>query len=251
MPFKEDINFLDYPTWVVSQRTTQNHLTIIKKHGMYQLKCIEGLPVRFDKLVLYYLLDLFFKTESGPCNRIELTRYGIAKNTGYTDFMGKTIYARIMLALRRWKSIFIKFEGVFCEEDRHTIRYFSVIDSVILEKSTGKLSIDFNAQYISQLKSSSSFSLINFEEYKLLERPISSRLYEILLFNFTLNSLWAIHIIELAEKITIEKRSYPSQVLAAIIPAIEEITKKTMLQFSYTYNKKDSYCIFRVKEEND
>ncbi len=250
MRFKEDINFLEYPSWIVSQRSSQNNLTIIQKNGTYEIKCIEGLPVKFDKLVLYYLLHIFFETDNLTHNRIELTRYLIAKNIGYSDFMGKTIYTRIMLALRRWKSIFINFEGIFYEGNKKSIRYFSVIDSVILDKSTGKLSIDFNAQYILQLRNSACFALIDFEEYRLLERPISARLYEILLFNFQATEIWAIHIIELAEKITIEKRSYPSQVSAALLPAIAEIIEKTTLQFSYTYNKKDGFCIFREKEKN-
>ena len=247
MLLKEDINFLEHPLWVVSQRSSAQSLKIAQKNGNYELKCIEGLPVRFDKLVLYYLLHLFFNSPSTKGNRVTITRYAIAKNILQTTTFGKSEYARIMLALRRWKSIFIKFEGVFFEGDRYTVRYFSVIDSVVFDKQDGELAIDFNEQYIKQLTETNCYTLVNFNEYKKLERPIAARLYEVLIISFKANDIWAISVFALAEKLTIEKRNYASQVLAALNPAIEEITTKTALSFSFIYDKNDSVCVFRKK----
>ncbi len=247
MLLKEDVNFLEHPLWIVSQRSSLNSLKIIQNNGEYELKCIEGLPVRFDKLVLYYLLYLFFNSPYGQNNRVIVSRYAIAKNILQTTAFGKSEYDRIMLALRRWKAIFIKFEGIFLEGDRRTIRYFSVIDSVIFDKKSGDLAIDFNEQYIKQLAETNSYALINFNEYRKLDRPIAARLYEILLISFQAGDLWAIVIFELAEKLTIEKRSYPSQILVALNPAIDEILAKTGLKFSFVYDKNDSICLFRKK----
>jgi hypothetical protein len=248
MLLKEDVNFLEHPLWVVSQRSSLNSLKITQKNGEYELKCVEGLPVRFDKLVLYYLLHLFFNFPSEQSNRVAVTRYAIAKNILQTTVFGKPEYDRIMLALRRWKAIFIKFEGIFLEGDRRTIRYFSVIDSVIFDKKTGGLAIDFNEQYIKQLAQTNCYTLINFNEYRKLDRPIAARLYEILLISFQMSDLWAIAIFELAEKLTIEKRKYASQILTALNPAIDEILAKTGLSFSFVYDKSDAICLFRKKQ---
>jgi hypothetical protein len=193
------------------------------------------LPDRTDKILLYYLttflIDNKFKDRV-----VEVSRYQIAKNV-----LGSFKYDRIMLGLKRWHSISISFQGVFYNGDSYSTRYFHVIDNVILKEN--KLKIFFNVDFLEQIKNSQYFKYINFNEYKRLKRPVSARLYEILIKTFKDREIWKINILKLAEKLTLEKR-YPSQILEKLKPAVNEINNKTELKFKLEYNQKTQVCTF-------
>lgn len=243
---KEDINFLEYPNWVVSKRDYKNHLIIKKDTGFYELKSTEGLPVRFDKVVLYYLLHKLSIDSDLNSVEITTTRYDIAKNVfSQEKNFSKAKYDRIMLALKKWKALVIKFEGIFYEGDNFTVKYFAVIDYVSLDKKTNKLSIKFNDLYIKQIKETKYYKLINFIEYKKMTRPVSIRLYEILIKNFIYENTWAIYIDTLGEKLTLGKRAFPSQILVALMPAINEINEHSQLRIEFCYDKESDICIFK------
>ena len=60
---KDDINFLEYPDWVVDERKGAKTYVIEKNNGKYNGKYIistteniDRLPDRTDKILLYYLL---------------------------------------------------------------------------------------------------------------------------------------------------------------------------------------------------
>jgi hypothetical protein len=128
----------------------------------------------------------------------------------------------------------LNFEGVFYEGDKYTKRGFHILDGYKLSED-GKLEIYFNEQYLEQLRNTNYFKLINFDEYKLLKRPVSARLYEILIKTFKDRDIWQIGIVRLAEKLTLEKR-YPSQILEKLQPAVNEINKNTGLKVNLDYN---------------
>ncbi len=244
---KEDMNFLDYPNWIVSNKETSTvlRLTMKNDNGFYEMKSPEGLPGRFDKVVLYFLI---YKMQDNPIKSSEVvtTRYEIAKNVLFQEKnFSKTKYDRIMLALKRWKAIYIKFEGIFFERDNHTIKYFSILDFVSLDKKTNKLSIKFNDQYMKQLEESNFYRMINFHEYKKLTRPVSARLYEILTREFSNSHLWCVDVMELGERLTLEKRFFPSHILGSVTPALEEINQNSTMSISFDYDKKRLLCIFK------
>ncbi len=250
---KEDLNFLEYPNWVVSNRDTSKNsdtqqvqkVVFQQDNGFYEMKSSEGLPGRFDKVVLYYLI---YKMQGNSIKSPEVitTRYEIAKNVLFQDKnFSKTKYDRIMLALKRWKAIYIKFEGIFFERDNHTIKYFSIIDFVSLDKKTNQLSIKFNDQYMKQLEESNFYRMINFHEYKKLTRPAAARLYEILMKEFIQTNLWCVDVMALGEKLTLEKRSYPSHIIGSVVPALEEINKNSTMCIEFDYDKKRLLCIFK------
>lgn len=149
-----------------------------------------------------------------------------------------------MFALKRWKAIYIRFEGVFYENDHYTIKYFSIIDYVSLDKETNKLTIRFNECYLKQLNESN-HRTVDFHEYKKLTRLISARLYEVLIRNLSDQSLWCSDINDLGEQLTLEKRGYPSQILVALAPAITDINELTNLAFEFDYDKQRMLCIFK------
>jgi hypothetical protein len=136
----------------------------------------------------------------------------------------------------------LNFEGVFYEGDKYTKRGFHILDGYKLSED-GKLEIYFNEQYLEQLRNTNYFKLINFDEYKLLKRPVSARLYEILIKTFKDRDIWQIGIVRLAEKLTLEKR-YPSQILEKLQPAVNEINKNTGLKVNLDYNKETHICTF-------
>jgi Replication initiator protein A len=248
---KDDINFLENPTWIIDEKSNVKEYTLKKESGIYQIKGTEGLPNRFDRIVLYYLLHKLFEPGVLKNNELTTTRYTIAKAVFFNKHsIGTTEYERINKALHKWAGITIKFEGVFYESDSYTHRIFHILDDVIFDAKTRALSIRFNQQYIKQLQESKFYKFIHFDEYKLLTRPVAARLYELLIKTFKDRNTWHIDITKLAEKVTIEKRSnaknyYPSDLLPLFKPAIHEINKNTSLEVTFEYDKQSDLCVFR------
>jgi hypothetical protein len=194
---------------------------------------------------------LYTKSE---LNGLELTttRYEIANNIypNRKSSISKKQFERIMLSLKKWESTSITYEGIFYDKGSHTIRYFHIIDDVILNLKSKELYIRFNQQYIQQLKQSTFYKLIDFTEYKKLTRALSARLYEILVKNFKERNIWHIDISNLAEKLTLEKRVnaekyYPSQIIISLKPAINEINKNTQLRVELNYHAENGLCEFK------
>jgi len=247
---KEDINFLEYPNWVVNSRSKINEWVIEKDNGRYKVIAPLGLPSHFDKIVLYYLLHRIYRDGGLKNHSLVTNRHQIAKNVFFgVKSIGKHKYDRIMFSLKRWTSTTIDFEGLFFEKDEYTSRYFHVIDEVILKKENGELIVRFNKGYIKQLCETKFYKYIDFEQYKKFSRASSARLYEILVKSFKVSKSWTINIKKLAEKLTFEKREeaknfYPSDVLRQLRPSIKEINKKTDFCMSFKYNKKTNICVF-------
>jgi len=244
---RDDINFLEYPNWTVAERDGVKELIIKKENGIYKISTTaDSLPNRFDKAVLYFLLSGLESDSS----EITTTRYKLAKSIFYkTDKVGKIHYNRIMLSLKRWTSIFIEFNGIFYEGNNYTQRYFHIIDDVVLNEKTRELYIKFNQQYIRQLRESNFCKLIDFYEYRKLTKPVTARLFEILTKTFKDRDIWQIHIIKLAEKLTLEKRQdcntyYPSDVVIKIETATKEIYKETDLKVKLEYDNNTHICTF-------
>lgn len=243
---QDDMNFLRYPNWVLSAKNKSCHLTIEDSNGFYEMKSPEGLPSRFDKLVLYFLLYKISGPTKIETDVVITTRYEIAKNVLFQEKnFSAAKYNRIMLALKKWKAIYIRYEGTFLDSHYPMIKFFSILDSIVLNKKTNELSITFNEHYIAQLNSPYYHRRINFYEYKQLVRPVSARLYEMLSAYFEWQEIWSVNINRFGELLTLQKKMYPSHILAAIMPAIEEINEKTNLLFEFDYDKEHAICIFK------
>eukprot|EP00733_Pompholyxophrys_punicea_P001349 Pompholyxophrys_punicea_v1_NODE_636_length_1548_cov_7.976557.p1 type:complete len:330 gc:universal NODE_636_length_1548_cov_7.976557:1484-495(-) len=252
---KDDINFLEYPNWVIGGKGKSTTFTILKDKGKYEIMSPHGLPKRFDKIVMYYLLYKLYQETSLETCTVSTNRYEIAKNIFNANHFGKNVYDRVMRALKKWNAISIEFEGVFYEDEHYSIKYFHIVDDVKLHKATGMLTVRFNEEYIKQLKDSKFYKLVDFEQYKKLHKASSARLYEILVKNFKDRKEWSIGIQLLAEKLTFEKRDgaksyYPSDVLPYLKSSIQEINKKTDMQIAYSYNSETKVCIFKLQEKS-
>lgn len=246
---KEDINFLEYPNWVIGQRNGATIFKIEKPHGKYEMISPLGLPKHVDKIVLYALIHKLYREKKLKSYVLNTVRYEIAKDVfpGLKSF-GKNKYSRIMQALKKWTALSIEFDGLFYGDER-SIRYFHILDEVVFRPKSGELMIKFNESYVTQLRETKFYKLIDFEQYRKLSRTASARLYEVLVKSFKNRNEWAINIQSLAEKLTFEKREkahvyYPSDVLRHLNPAVKEINKKTDLQIEFSYNKETGVCIF-------
>lgn len=249
---KDDINFLEYPNWVIDRKSKATVWKIEKSNGSYEMVSPWGLPKHFDKIILYYLLYKLYREKNLDSYLLTTNRFEIAKNVfPYEKDFGKNRYKRIMDSLKKWNALSIHFDGgLFYGGDGETERFFHIIDDVVLRKETGELSLKFNESYVRQLKETKFYKFIDFEQYKKLHKTSSARLYEILVKNYKERNEWAIGIQLLAEKLTFEKREnaqsyYPSDVLRYLKPSITEINKKTDLEIGFTYNKETGACIFK------
>ena len=248
---REDINFLEYPNWVLNRRSTTKIWTVERQNGKYEIASPSGLPSHFDKMVLYYLLYKLYLKTALETTSVTTTRYEIAKNVlPDTRSVGNNQYKRIMLSLKRWTNLNIHFDGVFYEGDGHTVRFFHVIDDVKMQNETGKITIKLNESYLKQLKETTFYIFIDFDQYKRLQKASSARLYEILLKTFKERNVWAINIQLLAKKLTLDKRKkakayYPSDVLRHLKVAVNEINKKTDMHIKFEYNKSNQVCVFK------
>lgn len=250
---KEDINFIEYPNWVIDKNNKLSVLTIEKSNGRYEVISPLGLPKHFDKIIYYFLLHKLYREKKFNTYTLKTSRYEIAKDIFGGTHFGKNIFERILKSIKKWQSISINFDGIFYEKDGYTTRGFSIIDEYCLRKKSGELTLRFNEVYIKQLKESKFYKLIDFEEYKKLHKTTSARLYEILIKNFKERSEWTINLQLLAEKITFEKRPgakeyYASDILRRLKPGIDEINKKTNLCIEFHYNRETSTCIFKKIE---
>lgn len=247
---RDDVNFLEYPNWVIGDKKIRHTWTVCKERGKYEITCPFGLPKHFDKIVLYCLLYKLHRENDLGEYKLVTNRYEIAKSIFGGNQFSKNVYDRLLKSLRRWQSISINFEGVFYEGDGYTIRGFSIIEEFVLRKDSGELTIRFNEAYVKQIEETKFYKLIDFEQYKKLHKASSARLYEVLCKTFQDRKEWAINIQLLAEKLTFEKSAgaqnyYPSDVLRYLKPAINEINKKTELEIDFQYNKETAVCVFK------
>ncbi len=247
---RDDINFLEYPSWVITKKRKVTRWTIKKDHGTYEIISSLGLPNNFDKIVVYYILYKLYHDHDFSVSMLTTNRHTIAKNIFEASRFGQNTYNRIMIALKKWASVTINFKGVFHEGNKvYSERCFHVIEQVDLE-TNGTLTVRFNASYIKQLKETKFYKYINFDQYKKLHKTSSSRLYEVLCKSFKERKEWAINLQDLAEKLTFEMRQgaksyYPSDVLRYLRPAVKEINKKTDMHIKMEYNKNTGVCVFK------
>lgn len=227
---KNDINFLEYPLWVLGC-SNKSELTIEKTgKGSYQILSGRKLPTNSDIMVLYFLLSKAFSNSTMLYStEVTTSRYEIAKNVHGNR--NNFLYRRIKESLHRWTSVSIHFEGLLYDGVKHRSGAFHFIDSFHVEEETGELKVRFNHEYISHLNTSQYYRRFSFDELKKIKRPVSRRLYEIFL-KFDSKPV-TIGTKKLAEKITLSE-IYPSQIIKKIFPAIREINRSGLLSIGCT-----------------
>jgi hypothetical protein len=244
---KQDINLMENPLWALSENPAKE-IKISNDRGEYILRSGYKVPERVDMNFLLYLL--MTSQKKGYVKTFELTRYDVLKSCG----MGARDrdYARLEDSLQRWKLTGISFKGTFYDNKEYLIKSFNILNGFSIDKKTKKLKVKLNEDFLMMIKNSNFCKYINFDEYKKLRKPISSRLYEILLKTFKDRKEWEIEALKLAEKLTLwsasNEKHYASDVKAKVIPAINEINKKTELEIEFEARKNNQdQTIFKFK----
>lgn len=231
---KQDIGFLDKPLWFQKATNSEAGMTWKGIDG-YVYRAGYKVPDKVDGLILLFLL---YKSQKDGYQEIfETTRYEIAKECGFS--IGAKYYARIEDSLERWKHVGIRFQGTFYDGKNYLTKSFGIIDSFHIEKENKRVRIRFSPEWLQAIKESNFYKYIDFNYYKALKRPLSRRLFEILCKNFKGRDTWEIGLVKLGQKLTIYTRKirargeikeviYPSEVLIALKPAINEINKLSL-----------------------
>ena len=229
---KMDINFLDKPLYFLNLKSYGKAFVWEDING-YIYRSAYALPDYWDMLILLYLTLRSqrekYKTE------VICSRYEILKGCGVTQ-EGKHHYQRLEESLKRWINVTIEFKGIFYDKKRYISMGFGILDDYKIDYETKKIHVRFNENWLLKVKESNFYKYLNFEFYKHLKKPVSRRLYELILPKCYDGKEWYIHATNLGHHLGIAKRHvktrqgtkevmYASDVLVAIKPAFKEINQ--------------------------
>lgn len=226
---KQDLNFLEHPLWFqVSHSSKEN--TEWRDTSGYLYRAGYKAPDQLDMLFLLYMLMCAQQNNYAPHQ--EFSRYEILKKCGCP--INTQYVKRLEDSLKRWLHVSIEFQGSFYDGKNYLSMGFHILDHYCIRDSDKRVEIVFNPHYLQQLRQSSFFKYIHFNTYKILRRPVTRRLFELLVHQFKQRKQWSIELCELGQKLTLYTRRkrgedkgaiYPSDVLTAIKPAINEINR--------------------------
>lgn len=235
---KNDINFLEYPMWILAEKTGSQEYKMSRQDGScYEMSTsADRLPDRLDKIVLFALMADLAKAKFNSYE-VKTTRYKLAQMVfGRDANLSKAKYDRLSKALSRWHKISLSFYDSFYENEIRTERHFHIIETFSLDRVTRKLEVRFNSDFVNQIKDSEYYKLIDFQEYRKLKQPVAARLYEILIKSFNVRSVWEIEALTLAEKLTLRDK-YPSKIYPRIKSALREINGTTDIKTNLAVRK--------------
>jgi hypothetical protein len=228
---KMDINFLDKPLYFLNLRSVGKAFVWEDIEG-YIYRSGYNLPDYLDMLILLFLV--FKSQREGYKTEIVLTRYEILRECDLS--LGERYYNRLEESLRRWKNVSIEFKGTFYDNKEYISMGFGILDDYRIDKETKKVHVNFNANWLLKVKESNFYKYINFEFYKLLKKPVSRRLYELMLPKCYDGNEWYIYATNFGSHLGIAKRTvrtkqetkevlYASDVLVAMKAGFKEINQ--------------------------
>lgn len=228
---KQDLNFLAHPLWFQISHSTKESLEWRDSEG-YVYRAGYKAPDQLDMLFLMFLL--LRSQQNNYQAKQEFSRYEILKQCGCP--INTQYVKRLEDSLKRWLNVSIEFQGSFYDGKNYQTLGFHILDHYQIRTQDKRVEILFSSHYLQQIQKSSFFKYINFNYYKILRRPVARRLFELLIQQFKQHKHWTIELGQLGEKLTLYSRRkrtrqdekeviYPSDVLAALKPAINEINR--------------------------
>jgi len=214
---KQDLNFLEYPIWLIDDRVEPGVFTWKDRDG-FTFESRYRPPSKSDLLFLMFLLAKSQKNKWA--GMIFFTKYELLK--GCNIAANKQWYARVEDSLKRWEFTRLIFEGSFYDGKEYKTLHFGIIDSWGVEEDSQRVWVSFNPIWLTKIQSSTFFKMLNFNIMKELRSPLAVRLYEILIKNFQGRNIWKCDAMKLALKIPL-KEKYASQVVKKIIPAVNRV----------------------------
>ncbi len=233
---KMDINFLDKPLYFLNLKSVGKAFVWEDIKG-YIYRSGYNLPDYFDMLILLYLL--LKSQREGFKPEIVLSRYEILKECDLN--LGERYYTRLEECLKRWKNVSIEFKGTFYDGKKYKTMLFGIIDNAEIREEDKRVVVKFNENWLVKVKESNFYKYLNFEFYKQLKKPVSRRLYELMLPKCYDGKEWYIYATNLGHHLGMAKRQikkkqgtkevvtkevmYASDVLMAMKAAFNEINQ--------------------------
>ena len=218
---KQDINFLNEPLWLVNLKQDNKGFSWIDKDH-YTFSSKYKAPDKIDILILLYLM-----LESQKCNNREIntTKHQILRNCNLAT--SKQYYDRVEESLKRWLGVNILFKGSFYNDGHYISEGFHIVESYKIDTNARNVNVVLNKKWMDRIKESNYYRYIDFDYYTALKRPVSRRLFELLIKE---NTTCKYKLIRLGEKLTLQGtgrggKLWASEVLAKVKAAINEIDK--------------------------
>jgi len=235
---KQDINFLEYPLYVLNEKTSKQDIKIHIDNKEYNLRVGYKTPNSTDMLFLYYFIHNSQKDNYK--RKLILKKSQVIKDV--VSSRASYYYKRLEETLEIWRNTGLTFKGTFYDGENYQTLVFGVLDHGEL-KEDGTVLVTFNETFLKILEETNFYRYIDFNELKRLKKPISRRLYEL----FKKSKFpFKIEIKKLAQKITLD-RKYPSDIIIKLKPAIKEINKNTDLNILFSHKKNElgkTICVF-------
>ena len=250
---RSDQHFLDFPLWALDDRLNKlKQFTVNTDQGQYILTCGNKPPDATDSLFLYSFMKL---AQQENKKTITITnRNKILKMCGMIRC--KQSYNRLWESLERWKEVSAKFDGCYYDIDKnkHVKMLFGIIDWAKYDEDAKELTFKFNDVFYKAMKEAKLYRLIDLDYYKMLKRPVSRRLYELMKRKLDNQLTWSCEALKLAEKLTLNLK-YPSQIIQKLNPAINEINKNTDIEIELdtrkTEEKRTIFTFKKIEKKTD
>jgi len=170
---KQDINFMEYPLYVLSKKTEKEDIEICIDNKKYRLNVGYKTPNSTDMLFLYYFIKL--SQEKNYKRKLVLKKSKVVKDVAPND--ASYYYKRLKETLEIWRNTGLTFQGTFYNGENYETLVFGVLDHGEL-KDDGTVLVTFNETFLKILEETNFYRYIDFNELKRLKKPISRRLYE-------------------------------------------------------------------------
>jgi len=241
---KQDINFLEYPLWMQNERLPEGFVWRDRNGFIYRAGYKP--PSKTDIIFLLYLL--MRSQQEGWRQEMVLSQREILTGCGIQP--GKSWYERLKDSLERWTNTTVKFAGTFYDGREYLTMNFNIIEAWKIEKKSKKLVIRFSPEWLTRIKESNFFKLIDFEQLKSLRSPLAVRLYELLIKTFQGRKSWSIEATKLAQKIPMNEK-HPAHIIPKVRAAVNRITRKTNLKISLEVERpRRGQAIFHFYKED-
>ena len=226
---KQDLNFLLSPLWFqVSRAKTKTEWA---HHRGFSYQATYRAPDQVDALFFMYIVMRAQHDNYQP--RQQLSRYEILKGCGCP--VNPQYLDRLEESFKRWASVTLNFDNCFFDGEKYVSKTFKLLHSATLREKDRRVDIRLDPDFMETLQQSRHFKYVDFNFYRLLRRPVSRRLFELLTVMFKDSNQWRIRLVELGHDLTLYHRKrkrkdggyeevlYPSDVLTAVKAALEEI----------------------------
>ena len=223
--FKQDINLLDKPIWVVewnkSGSKSINELVYNTGKGNFTIRYgTDKAPDRTNMVIFHYL---FMLCRANNDNKIKISKNKILTDCSISN--NSWGYSKVKETADIFVGTKITAENCWYDNKEYKDMLFTVMDSFKYDEKSGLVEFRLNEEFVNILNNSSFMQIVNFQEYKMLNKAIALRLYEILITKLLKNIVWEIECSKLAEKLVMVGRC-PSELYRRVKAGIDEINEK-------------------------